>query len=196
MTIPAGRKTSNIRRSIQVRIGDEVSTDTTGARGQTTSVTAQIHHGDPWADPEAVGDPSQVPADQWLTTTWVEDGAGRRGSSLLQIDVYSLIKGRGDLDGDPHGMIADDLADAVEALFVGREDDGLGAERALIPVSDYIVPTSPVATTETALCITSSGSRGTPQDRRRVRAGAHWRITLRFRFRLIRDLYDNDAALT
>lgn len=196
MTIPAGRKTSNIRRSIQVRIGDEISADTTGARGQSTSVTAKIHHEDPWADPEAVSNPSQAPAAQWLSTTWVEDGAGRRGSSLLQLDVYSAIKGRGALDGDPHGIIADDLADAVEALFVGRADDGLGAERALIPVLDYLVPTSPVATDAMALCITSSGSRGTPQDRRRAKMASHWRITLRFRFRLIRDLYDTDAALT
>ena len=77
----ASRLSTNIRRSIQVEIGNTV---------QYGGVDYPVYHDYSFADPDdAANTEAPSPNDAWVETQTISQGAGRRSFTLLQMDVFS-----------------------------------------------------------------------------------------------------------
>lgn len=189
MALPPDMRTANIRLSFQNVIGNAVSVASVAPDGSPLALEVPVHHEDPWADPDAMGDPKNPAERAWIELAWLEEGAGRRGVSVVQIDVYCRIGPKGGAESDPHGVIVDDIADAVEALFSGLRPGGMGY-KGWIPVLDFSDPNDPI---DAGNCLfvfnpASESSWGQPTERRRLPAYEGFqRIVLRYTMRLTTD---------
>jgi len=84
----------------------------------------------------------------WLDVTFLTHGAGRKGETLVQLDIYSRM--RGDVPGgDQYGADVNNLADAIHSAF--RTD--------AIQIYDHSVPASPVAVANRVLMVQNSAGK-------------------------------------
>ena len=192
MTMPANRRVRDLRLSVAYAIGDSVAvTSPSQVSGQPDVVlTVPIYHDWPLGDPDSIGDPTGTPVRAFIGTRWVVDGAGSRGSSVLQVDVYTRIGAQGDPDGDPFGYLNADIADAVAEVFAGA--DAGGALRCYVPILNFDNPAVPAVPPDgdggCLICQTPGGQFGVPSDRRSIgREGGFNRFVLRFTFRTVAD---------
>lgn len=174
----ASRFSTNIRRTIQVMIGNTVTYN---------GVDYPIYHDYSFADPDDANDINNPsPNDAWVETVTLSQGAGRRAFTLLQMDIFSKVGGRGEASGDPFGMRAETIADSLESIFSGIDVNG--GYRSCFAVNDYSDVNNPVSTNRRILCQNSNGDVGMPQER--VRSPSEdglRRIILTYRFRLLQD---------
>lgn len=181
MALPASRRANNIQLSVQRQITN-VGTSVITVGG----VDYTVYPGR-WGDPDAAGSPATIPDRAFLTATWLQSRAGRKGSSVLQIDVWSRIQAPSDAAGDPLGLRANDIADAVEEVFTGTNAGG--ALNACVRILDFTVPAAPVATDDWMACKSVDGMLGEADDRTPAYEDSeHWRVTLTFRFWASRDM--------
>lgn len=189
MPLPPDMRSANIRLTFQNVIGNSVAVNSVAPDGSTFALTVPVHPEDPWADPDGMRDPKDPPERAWIELSWLEEGAGRRGQSVVQIDVYCRIGPKGGAESDPHGIVVDDIADAVEALFSGVRPGGMGY-KGWIPVLDFSDPLNPI---EAGNCIFvynpgNESSWGQPTERRRLPVYSGFqRIVLRYTLRLTTD---------
>jgi hypothetical protein len=78
MTIPVERYHKNIERSIKKHIKENFVVP--------NSLTSNVNYGD--TEFESTG------LDKWIAFTFLSAGAGKKGSTLLQADVYTRIRGK------------------------------------------------------------------------------------------------------
>lgn len=181
-------RTSNIRLTFQSVIGESLTVATRNIDGSALNLTVPVHHENVWADPDSMGDPKEPPERAWVELAWLEEGAGRRGVSVVQVDVYNRIGQKGALDSDPHGIIVDDIADEIEERFSGVRPDG--TYRGWIPVLDFAVPQAPVPAGN---CIFvwnpgAESSWGQVTSRRRIMAyDGFQRVSMTYTLRLTTD---------
>lgn len=192
MTMPANRRTRDLRLSVTRRIGDSltVTSPSQTAGGVPVTRTVPIYHSSPWADPDSMGDPAGVQEAAWVGTTWLQDGAGYFGFSILQVDVYTRQLAETDADQDALGLYNAEVADAVCELFAGVEISGRPS--AYVEIMDFTDPAVPVVPPDGEggflICQTPSGRPGVPTERRSLgRRGSMWRTSVRFAFRGIVD---------
>lgn len=178
MALPAYRKETNIRRSIQVVIGNTVTFG---------GVNFSVYHDYAFADPDdARGGPAHTAQRAWVETATIFQGAGRRGFSLFEANVYSRIGAEGEADGDPFGLRAEGIADEMESVFTGTTP--AGAQRGCLQVMDFVNPAVPVGTSEMMVCQNSRGDVGEIEQRARPPVEKDLRrVTLTWRFRLVQD---------
>jgi len=176
--VEASRFSTNIRRTIQVLIGNTV---------QHNGVDYPIYHDYSFADPDdAMDTENPSPNDAWVETVTLSQSAGRRGFTLLQMDIFSKVGGQGEASGDPFGMRAESIADSLESIFSGI--GGNGKLRSYIPVNDYADVNNPVETDRWILCQNSRGDLGVCEDRtRKPSEDGLRRIIITYRFRLLQD---------
>lgn len=187
MSLAVARRAGNIRRSFATRVGDSITT--------VDGVIVPVYHDQPFADPDAARDDNGTPLNRWVASTWVAETAGSRGFSIVQLDIRTRVGAEGAAAGDPQGLVAESIADAIVAIFSGVDGDGL--PRAWIEILDFAVPAAPVATGECALVIATSGDHGEPEERARFGSvGGLNRILLRYRLRLAQDLAGPAAFYT
>jgi hypothetical protein len=84
--------------------------------------------------------------DQWLDITFLSFGAGRKGETLVQFDLYSRIRGPSS-GGDEYGETLIDLGDKLHAAM--HVD--------AIQIYDYATPSSPVLLANQKLIVLNSG---------------------------------------
>ena len=175
----SSRTARNIRVTIQDKIGNAVTVD---------GISYNIYHSYTFADPDDIRDPdarSQEPA--WVESTFLVQRAGRRGSSILQLDVFSKVGGESEDDNDPFGMRAESIADALEDLFSGLGAGGSPKSR--FHVKNYANPFNPVDTGVCMVCQNSQGDLGMVEDRRISSSEEGLRrITMTLRFQLLQDI--------
>lgn len=188
MTMPASRRTRDIRLSITHRIGDSltVTSPSQTSGGAPVTRTVPVYHSSPWADPDSMGAPSGTQEAAWIGTTWLQDGAGYYGHSVLQVDVYTRQLAETDADQDAIGLFNAEVADAVCEIFAGCEASG--HLRAYIDILDFTDPSNPVPPPDGegghVICQTPQGRPGVPTERRSLgRRGGLWRTSVRFAFR-------------
>ena len=188
MPLPPDRRTANIRLSWQRVVGDQLAVSTIGPDGSPLALTVPVYHENPHADPDAMGDPKTSPERAWIEVAWLEESAGRRGHSVVQVDVNVRIGPKGGATSDPFGVIADDVADAVEALFSGVREDG--TFKGWLPVLDFATPLDPQPAGN-CLFIYNPGAEsswGQPTERRKFDTfNGVQRIVLRYAMRLKTD---------
>jgi len=181
MTLPAHRRLDNIHRTIQVQLGDTITTASGG-------VYAVIHD-HPWRDPGGVRqDASAQEALGWVVTTWIGAGAGRKGSSFLQATVMRRILSEGETGADPQGLEAGRMVDALVDRFSGTQ--GGGHMKACATVLDFANPAVPVDTGEVLVCLNSRGEYGEPEEvlPQPLQADGLRITVVRWRFALAQDL--------
>ena len=174
----ASRFSTNIRRTIQVLIGTTV---------QYSAVDYPIYHDYSFADPDDAADTENPsPNDAWVETYTLSQGAGRRSFTMLQLDIFSIIGGKGEASGDPFGLRAESIADSIESIFSGVDVDG--CMRSHITVNDYSDVNNPASTDRVILCQNSRGDVGGCEERsRKPSEEGLRRIILTYRFRLLQD---------
>lgn len=193
MAIPAYARTRNIRLTVQAKIGNSVAVSTVTPQGNAANLTVPVMHSYRWADPESVRDPAAAGARAFVLTQWIQDGAGRRGFSILQADVYCRTKAPGAVDGDPFGLTAADIADALVDLFRGEQEGGVAAGKggllkAWFPIFDYTNPLEPADTGHCLFCVTPGGQEGMPSVQRALGdVNGYQRVTLQWAFRTTLD---------
>lgn len=138
MTIPTHRKADTIELSVQKHIKDNFVTP--------QSMTGKVNFGDSEFTIDGI--------DEWVDVVWLSDGAGRRGVSMLQLDVYTRIKGKIS-GGDRLGVTCRTLARKLyEAMHVDA-----------IQLYDYSVPASPVLLSgHRIMVLKSDGSFREPEE--------------------------------
>jgi hypothetical protein len=189
MSIPAASRTANIRLTWQRVVGDSLAVSTLSTSGAPVALVVPVYHESPHADPDSMGAPKDSPERAWVEVAWLEESAGRRGHSVVQVDVWCRLGPKGGATSDPFGIMADDIADAFEALFYGTRADG--TYRGWIPVLDFA--TTPAAPTPTDNCLFvynpgSESSWGQPSERRRLPTYEGFqRVVLRYTMRLTTD---------
>tara|TARA_Y100001938_G_C7906542_1_gene337322 strand:+ start:84 stop:647 length:564 start_codon:yes stop_codon:yes gene_type:complete len=186
MSSSASRKWTNIRRSIQVYIGNTVTVD-----GYDAPVFHDYYYGDPDSLRDATGQEYRA----WIETSFIQQTAGRKGSALLQVDCYSRVGEEGSPSADPFGMFVDDLADEVLAPFSGLKTSGI--QKGIFHVFDYADVNNPVDANMCLYMINSEGHVGEPEDRKRLDFYQDFRrVTLTLRFQLIQDMAGPAAFYT
>lgn len=180
MALALQRQSGNISRSIQVAIAD----DTITVGGDTYQVYPDYR----WGDPDAAGSPGTTPDNAFVTLTWLQESAGRKGPSVLQVDIYSRIKAQNDADADPFRLRAGLIADEIETTFTGT--NAAGSLNACVRILDFNSdPVAPVATDDVAVCRNANNVLGEADSRRNLGdEGGLWRISITFRFWLSQDL--------
>lgn len=180
MALPAGRDTDWIERTIQSKIGTSLT-----CRG---GEVFPVFHSDPWSDPGAARvDESGAELTGWFETQFIAGGAGRRGSTLLQVDIWRRRGAEGDASADPYGSSYAQMADAICEVFDGIEPSG--RQVGVFDVQEFSNPLVPTDTGECMMCINSRLDIGSPEDgpRRLPASSGYHRGVVRFRFRLIAD---------
>ena len=161
MTVPAGRKDKNIRLSINKFIDDAFSTPNsidTNFQDRTFDVSAK---------------------NKWIEVIFLSGGAGRKAASLIQIDLYTRIRGKitgGDVYSDELNVMADLLTDALHV-------DSM-------PVYDWSTPASPALISNMKIIIqNSNGTFREPEadtDTSDLEEGVA-RRTITYRVRMLTD---------
>lgn len=192
MTMPANRRTRDLRLSVAYYVGDSIAvTSPSQVSGEPdVALTVPVYHDWPLGDPDSARDPFGTQERAFVGTRWVVDGAGFRGSSVWQVDVYTRIGAQGDPDGDPFGYLNADITDAVAEFFAGASAGG--ALRCYVPILSFDNPLAPVPPADgnggCLICQTSGGQFGVPSDRRSLgREGGFVRTAVRFTFRTVVD---------
>ena len=189
MAVPPDRRTANIRLTWQRVVGETLSVSTVGPTGAPVVLSVPVHFENPFADPDHMGSPKTTPERAWVEVAWIEEMAGRRGVSIVQVDCHVRIGPKGGAATDTFGVMVDDVADTFEALFLGSRPDG--TFRGWIPILDFSAdPTDPVPT-DNCIFVYNPGSEsswGCPIERRRLPTyeGVQ-RITMRYALRLTTD---------
>lgn len=181
MALPAYRRADYIHRTIQSIIGDTITT--------AAADTYRVYHDYPFGDPGGTReDESDQEATGWVETRFVSGGAGRRGASILQIDVWRRVMGEGDAAGDPFGTKIDEMTDALVEVFSGIR--GNGVQKGVFDVLDWSDPLNPVSTDECVLCITTRGDIGEAEQIERMAADDQRmrHVIMRYRFTLLADV--------
>lgn len=181
MSYPDHRVADYIARTVQSKIGDTVTT--------RAGDTYAVHHDDVYADPGAVReDEGDAEAIGWVETRFIQHGAGKRGASILQCDVWRRVLEEGAARGDPYGADAGAIADALCEVFTGVEP-ATGVQRGVFDVEEWSNPASPTSTGECMLCINTRGDIGEPEDGplRLPTEDGYQRVVVRFRFQLMQD---------
>jgi len=174
----AARKWTNIRRSIQVYMGNSVLVD---------GYEAPIFHDYYYGDPDSLRDATGQQYRAWAETAFLQQTAGRKGSALLQVDCYSRVGEEGEASGDPFGMFVDEIADEILTPFSGLKIGGV--QKGIFHVFDYSDINNPVDAGMCIYMINSQGQAGEPEDRRRLDFYQDFRrVTLTLRFQLIQDM--------
>lgn len=172
MTTPAERKEANIVRSVFRHLRDAFV------------VPNGLEDATSWNDAEFVADGK----DRWVAFQFISSGAGRKGSSLLQADVVTRVRGKGLANADRFGYEAKELAETlVDAMRVDT-----------IPLYDWTDPASPALLTgRTVMVQNSAGVFREPEDSRswEVEDGLA-RVTLTWRLRLPGDAADKHSYRT
>ena len=182
----SSRKWTNIRRTIQSKMGNSVIVN---------AYEAPIYHDYSHGDPENLRDPSGQKYRAWVETTFLEQMAGRKGSATMQVDCYSRVGEEGDPTSDPFGMFVEDLAEASIDIFTGLSMGG--GHNASFDVMDYSDVNNPVDTGMCIYMINSSGHIGEPEDRKRLDFYQDLRrVTITLRFQLIQDMAGQAAFYT
>lgn len=178
MPLAAHRRHTNIRRTIQVALGNVVTLG---------GVTYPIYHDYSFADPsDARGGPNHQADRLWVETAFITQQAGRRLFSLVEANVFSRVGGEGEAGGDPFGVRIGGVADELEGIFSGLTADG--NQLGYLEISDFADPANPVATGEHLVCQNSRGDFGLVEERKRFPTDSELRrITLTWRFRTIQD---------
>jgi|GEM_PF-4111940 len=160
MTVPVERKSGNIVRSINKFIEDNFSTP--------NSIDTNFQ--------DSLFDNRDK--DLWLDVKILKHGAGRLSETMVQLDVYSRVRGDED-DGDQMGA---DLIDAADKLHAAMHVDR-------IQLYDFTTPASPTPVASRVLMVqNSAGKFREPEDDTDVvyEAGVI-RRSLTYRFRLPSD---------
>ena len=177
---------SNLRRSIQVAIGNTVSYG-----GSVYPVLHDYYS----ADPDDLANASnRKPA--WVETAFIKSLAGRRSDAILQLDIFSQTGDHDGDGGDQFGFRVDGIADVLASLFVGV--GGAGLQKGYITVVDYTSDINNPTNTNMVLLMQSSvGNVGELEDRRRLDFSQDFRrVTMRMRFRTIQDAAGRAAFYT
>lgn len=192
MALPANRRARDLRLSVARYIGNTLSVTTPSqvAGGAAVALTVPVYHDYALGDPDSMRDPSGTQQPAWVGTRWIQDGAGNRGSSILQVDVYTRTGAPGNAAGDPMGLLNADVCDAFVAPFAGI--DGAGVLNAYVPILDFDVPAAPVTPPDgeggCLILQTPGGDFGVPSERRSFgRANGFVRTVMRLNFRTTLD---------
>jgi len=192
MALPANRRARDLRLSVAHHVGNSLSVATPSqvAGGAPVVLTVPVYHDWPLGDPDAMRDPSGTQQPAWVGTTWIQDGAGLRGFSVLQVDVYTRIGAPGNAAGDAFGLMNSDVCDAFLAPFMGIT--AAGVLNAYVPILDFDIPAAPVVPPDgEGGCLvlqTPQGQFGVPTERRSMgRKNGFVRTVLRLHFRTTED---------
>ncbi len=192
MALPANRRARDLRLSVAHHVGNTLSVTTPSqvAGGAPVVLTVPIYHDWPLGDPDSMRDPSGAQQPAWVGTTWVQDGAGMRGYSILQVDIYTRIGAPGNPAGDSFGLANADVCDAFVSAFAGVKPSGSLA--AYVPILDFDIPTAPVVPPAgEGGCLvmqTPQGQFGVPSERRSLgRKNGFVRTVMRLHFRTTED---------
>tara|TARA_Y100001970_G_scaffold281779_1_gene393249 strand:- start:531 stop:1091 length:561 start_codon:yes stop_codon:yes gene_type:complete len=177
MPLPATRSIANIRRTIQSVIGNSV---------QVGADAIPVYHDYSFADPDNLRGTGNIDR-AWVETHFIQQRAGSRGFTTLQIDCYSRIGEEGSATSDAFGMYVESIADEILSLFSGV--DGQGNQRGYIQVQDFAAdPLNPVNVNMFLLMQTPTGDIGVPQERVRLSLDQDFRrVTITMAFRTIQD---------
>ncbi|MCP4741468.1 MAG: hypothetical protein GY871_04460 [Actinomycetales bacterium] len=189
MALDPIRRTANIRLSFERHFAPAglVSVDSiAGNPPAAINLQVPVYSNYAWADPNDDGDPVDPPDPAFITTTWLQDGAGRNSVSLVQVDCWRRTGLPGDAAPDPFGVTAADIADAVEEAFMGMEPGG--AFRWAPRVYNFLIdPQNPTETDE-CLWVQDTGrpnAWGTPSAREIINDDPRMqRVSLTFTVRL------------
>lgn len=160
MTIPAKRKSNNVKLSINKFIKDNLA----------DVYSYDINYQDQLYDPSNF--------DQWIDVNLLSEGAGRKSCTLVQFDIYSRVRG-GFSGGDRYGVNVSIIADRLhEALHV----DGL-------QLYDFTNPSSCVAIDGAKLLVQNSNGtlRESEMDQVFDIEDGVTRRSITYRFRLLED---------
>lgn len=173
MAAPAYRNKIYLCRSIQERVGDSLLTP--------AGVTVPVYHHNITADPDNIRQGAAGGDRCWVETQWITLGAGRRSSSLWQVDVYQRVGDEGTADYDPYGLTLSEAEWEIAANFTGV--DGEGGLRAYIPILDYSSDPA-VPTGHFLICVAARGEFGEPDSGPQAAPAADGllRQTARWRF--------------
>ena len=188
MTLPANRQTRNLRLSVTNRIGESLTVTAPGQVDGAPPVarTVPVYHNWWLADPDSAGAPAGTQEPAFVGTRWLSAGAGWRGTSILQCDVYTRIGKPGADTGDTFGLFNCAVSDALAEPFAGI--NAAGVLNAYVPILDFTDPENPVAADGCLICQTPGGDFGVWSDRRDLgRAGGFFRTVVRFNFRTTTD---------
>lgn len=180
------RQWSNIRRTIQTWLGNEVTYNGTAY---------PVYHDYAFADPDAMRDAGAGGEPAWVETAFLLQGAGHRNDALWQVDVYSRIGGEGEATGDPFGFICEGIAEVILDPFSGV--DASGSQNGKRYVNDYADPQNPTATTMCLFMQNDQGDIGEPDEKRRLAFQDDFRrVTMTLRFKTIQDATGPEAFYT
>ena len=156
MAVPQKRKLTNIELSIQKHIKDNF---------ETPFLAGQVNHHDATFDSSAMN--------QWVDLIFLSFEAGKKGASLLQVDIYSRVGGRR-TGGDRLGMTLADLADKFHNALHVRN----------IQIYDFSTPASPTVIAKAKLIVrNSNGKFREPEDTQNFAAEDHvMRRAITYRF--------------
>ena len=167
---------SNIRRTIQTRVGDALV---------TSSGNVPVYHDYAYGDPDNM---RRLGAEQprWIETAFLTQRAGRQGFALWQIDLFSRIGEEGGNLADPFGFHLDEMGEKLLDIFQGVDAGGL--QKGKFHVKDYADPLAPTATSMCIFCQSAGGQIGEPDDVRRLNFSQDFRRdTISLRFLLVQD---------
>ena len=177
------RKWSNIRRTIQTLIGNNVTYD---------AVDYPVYHDYAFGDPDAMRQANTLAEPAWTETAFITQGAGRKTVALWQVDVYSRIGGEGEATGDPFGFICEGIAEKILEVFSGVDASGL--QRGKFHVNDYADPQNPTMTSMCVFMQNQNGDIGEPDEKKRLDFQDDFRrVTMTLRFRTVQDAAGPEA---
>ena len=187
MSLAVGRSQRYLRLSVQELIGSSVTT--------AAGVVIPVFYPGPYglADPGAVADDDSAAVTR-IEISWFGRGAGKKGSTFMQADIYQLAGSDGLTD--PYGFEAEDIMDALASVFSGLKADG--SQRGYIDLYDYAVPATPVPLGVCALCQNSRGDLGeldSSVELTDLETGMR-HLTGRWRFRTLTDVSGPAAFYT
>lgn len=160
MTVPARRKSDNHRKSINKWLKEQF--------GDVHSVSIVFQ--------DSLYDVKSL--DSWLAVSFLQEGAGRKDMTLVQLDLYSRVRGK-ITAGDRYGQKVATMADQLHAAM--HVDS--------IQVYDFAVPTNPVLITGAKLMVQNSRGTFREPDSDRVLGFEDGvaRRSLTYRLRMVED---------
>ena len=163
MTVPADRKSLNVRRSFNAFFRKYFEVP--------SSMKGKVNYGDSSFDAS--------PMDEWVVISFLADLAGKKGFTMVQVDVLTLVAGRRS-GGDRYGTTCQQLADKVHsALHVDA-----------MPLYDFTSnPSSPTLLPGKKLVIqNSAGTFREPEEVRQLTMEENLnRIVLTYRLKTLGD---------
>ena len=172
----AGSDWSNIRRTIQTKVGNSMVLD---------GRSVPIYHDYTESDPDNRRESGNQKA-AWVETKFLTQGAGRRADALWQLDLYSRKGPPNSTTADQFGLFIDRMATALCSPFRGVDPTGL--QRGKFHVLDFSDPTAPTSTTMCLFMQNARGDIGEPDEIARLDFYEDFRrATVTMRFRTVQD---------